>query len=120
MEDGSAPVYQLGPWVQRPAALPFLPVSMVPATWIEIMEDVSAIRQTQEFHDYTTNTSIDGHAQLPLGTWHHLEGWHSPMNKVVQRAHPNKICSCHSASGIGKDSEKQVDPYDPWCLSPTP
>lgn len=84
--------------VRRAAALPLLPLDDVDDYWIHAWENAPETDACTKFHDYVTETWVDG--RFPQATWNHyqtegprtnnhLEGWHNKLKKRVKTAHPN-------------------------------
>ncbi|XP_048236736.1 uncharacterized protein LOC125372001 [Haliotis rufescens] len=113
---------EVNAWVRRAAAFPLLPVNLVQDTFVGVMDSAPEIPQAVQFHDYMTNTWIDGHAQFRLGLWNHhdnigprtsnhLEEWHCHLNKVVQRAHPNIFAFIKVIQRLEKTERNKLAQY---------
>jgi hypothetical protein len=87
--------------VRRAAALPLVPPHQVHDVWLAAMNEVND-EVAQPFIDYVTTTWVDDmEARFPIELWtqfdnidgirtnNHLEGWHSSINKLLSRPHPN-------------------------------
>lgn len=99
---GLATTYQSDPdlyrFVRRAAALPLAPVALVEDAWLHALADSPDTTKARLFADYVTETWIEGHFEQHMWnhfdtdgarTTNHLEGWHSKLNRIVKKSHPN-------------------------------
>jgi len=83
--------------VRRAAVLPLVPVHLVEDVWFAALEDVDDDRpDIMRFTDYVTETWVETDVTQfnhfdndGARTTNHVEGWHSRLNRVCKRAHPN-------------------------------
>ena len=86
--------------VRRAAALPFVPPNQVHYVWMTALNEVAD--EVDRFKDYVTTTWVDDiEDRFPIELWsqydniagirtnNHLEGWHSKLNRAINRPHPN-------------------------------
>lgn len=83
--------------VRRAAVLPLVPVNLVEDVWFAALEDIDDTSDAvRRFTDYVTETWVESERR----EWNHfdnegprttnsLEGWHSRLNKISKKAHPN-------------------------------
>lgn len=83
--------------VRRAAVLPLVPVHEVEDVWFNALEDIDDDRAAvTRFCDYVTETWVETDRtesnhfdNTGARTTNHVEGWHSKMNKICKRSHPN-------------------------------
>jgi len=102
--------------VRRAAALPLVPPDQIEDVWFNALEenmDFSA--EVTRFTDYVTETWVERDRR----TWNHFsndgprttnnaEGWHSKVNKICQRAHPNIYAMVRLLQKIQSTNEAKI------------
>ena len=89
---------ELKKFVQKMAAVSFCPPTFVRPAWLAVQQEAPNLPQVDQLIAYFDHTWLNG--QFPCRSWNyfdhpgprtnnHVEGWHSRMNKVVGKPHPN-------------------------------
>ena len=85
-------------FVSKIVALSFCPVRFVRVSWIAIKANAPLLTNVDDLCEYFENTWLNG--DFPLRSWNHydtdgprtnnhVEGWHSKMNTIAGKVHPN-------------------------------
>jgi len=85
-------------FVQKTAAICFIPPAYVRVAWQGLQHEAPDIDRIDDFVEYFDRTWING--QYRISQWNyydyhgprtnnHVEGWHSQLKKIVGKSHPN-------------------------------
>ena len=85
-------------FVQKTAAICFIPPTYVRVVWQGLQHEAPDIDRIDDFVEYFDCTWING--QYRISQWNyydyhgprtnnHVEGWHSRLKKIVGKSHPN-------------------------------
>ena len=85
-------------FIRKTAALAFVPPRFVRIGWQALKANAPMLSAIPQFIDYFESTWLVGNFDIRLWNVHdsstirtnnHVEGWHSRLNKIVGKAHPN-------------------------------